>query len=62
MSTESVCLYPCADGPLRGELHDWGPQFFFDGRVAALESGFYRLENGEYRWQPEPSRRSSDKR
>jgi hypothetical protein len=62
MSTESVCLYPCADGPLRGELHDRGPRFFFDGRVAALQSGFYTLVDGEYRWQADPPRRSSERR
>jgi len=59
MSTESVCLYPCADGPLRGELHDRGPKFFFDGRLAGMQRGFYMLVDGEYRWKPESPSRAS---
>ncbi|HTU24496.1 MAG TPA: hypothetical protein VMF30_03805 [Pirellulales bacterium] len=58
MSTDSACAYPCADGPLRGEMHDHGPQFFFDGRVAGLQSGFYKLVGGEYRWHAETVRRT----
>jgi hypothetical protein len=53
MSTASACLYLCADGPLRGEQHDQGPRFVFDGRAVNLGSGVYVLRNGKYRWQAE---------
>jgi hypothetical protein len=51
MSSQVACRYRCADGPLRGEYHDRGPRFVFDGRPIGLGSGVYVLRDGEYRWQ-----------
>jgi len=46
-----VILYPVADGPLRGESHNQGPSFYFEGELVGLENGTYRLAEGLYRWE-----------
>jgi hypothetical protein len=50
MSTQAIGFHLCADGPLRGELHHRGPRFVFDGAMIGQGSGFYSLEEGQYRW------------
>jgi hypothetical protein len=44
--------FPCVDGPLVGEFHQQGDAFEFDGACAGLESGWYRLHNAVYVWEP----------
>jgi hypothetical protein len=45
-------MYRCADGPLKGEMHEQGTKFFFNGRPLGFESGFYELSDGVYCWRP----------
>ena len=51
MSSQIACRYRCGDGPLRGEQHDQGQRFLFDGRAVGLGNGVYVLRDGENRWQ-----------
>jgi hypothetical protein len=51
MTTQTIAHTLCVDGPLRGEFHDRGPRFSFDGALIGAESGTYSLEDGQYRWQ-----------
>lgn len=52
--TPSHPLYPIADGPLRGESHNQGSSFYFEGELVGLENGTYRLVEGLYRWEAGP--------
>lgn len=44
-------LYPVLDGPLRGEAHNQGDRFRYDGALIGSENGTYYLLDGEYFWQ-----------
>ncbi len=45
-------MFPILNGPLRGEQHDQGESFRFDGTALGLESGTYRLTAEGYLWCP----------
>ncbi len=45
-------MYPCIDGPLKGETHDCGIWFFCDRRIYGDAAGIYELLNGAYRFRP----------
>jgi len=58
VSTHSMGLHLCADGPLCGKFHHRGPRFWFDGSPIGGERGVYVLEEGEYHWQVDTKARA----